>query len=365
MNNLNFFNGKLFLTNSVITAQNVRVSGIPVSAENLTESLYKRLLEAEREKVNVLKAALNHEFPVEELISNYYVTEEQEAEMTALIKTLAQKYKLTHIQCFARKGIIANNFSAFADIPSFIELHYFLLFVTQGTERVEHEIQQYINTHCKSFKVTAIAHSFDNVRNAIAQDNRFFVAAFIGGLEMYYDQVTTFDIAFPKLNPETTLQKAERRYHDHLKMAFGFLYSAINCIRLEDYFGNGVFLLHQAVEQACIALIKVHTGYRIDLHNLFRLLNLCKCFSDKPADIFLSGDTESARLFQLLSESYGNARYKEDFRVTREDAVKILERVDACVNVAENLCLDWLNARRIGLGWEALSNTYSVNENKD
>ncbi|QJD97708.1 HEPN domain-containing protein [Mucilaginibacter robiniae] len=365
MNNINFFNGKLFLTNSAINAQNVWVSGIPVSAENLTESLYKRLLEAEREKVNVLKAALNHEFPVEKLVSEYYVTEEQATEMLVLIETLAHKYKLTHIQCFARKGTIAFNFSAFADIPSFTHLHYFLLFVTQGPERVEHEIQQYINTHYKSFKVTAIAHSFENVRHAIAQGNRFFVAAFVGGLEMYHDQVTIFDIAFPKLNPETTLQKAERRYHDHLKIAFGFLYSSANCIRLEEYFENGVFLLHQAVEQACIALIKVHMGYRIDLHNLYRLLNLCKCFSDKPAGIFLSENTDSIRLFQLLSDSYGNARYKEDFHITKEDAIKLLERVDAFVNVAENLCLDWLNARRISLGGEALPNTYSVNESKD
>lgn len=180
-----------------MNAHNVRVSGIRIGAENLTESLYQRLLESEREKVKILQAALNQEFPIQELVSDYYVTEEQAAEMNELIETLAQKYDLSHIICFARKGVIANNFSAFADIPSCLGLHYFLLFVTKGSERVEHEMQDYINTHYKSFSVTAISHSFESMCNAISQGNRFFIAAYIGGLEMYYDNETVFDIEFP------------------------------------------------------------------------------------------------------------------------------------------------------------------------
>jgi len=350
------------MSNIVMNAHNVRVSGISIGAENLTESLYRRLLEAEREKINILQAALNQEFPIQELVSDYYVTEEQSGEMTALTETLSQKFDLTHITCFARRGIISNNFSAFADISSFIRLHYFFLFVTKGTERIEHEIQDYINTHYKSFDVTAISHSFENVRNAISQGNRFFTAAFIGGLQMYHDNKTTFDIEFPKLNQTNTLEKAEKRFYDHMKMATGFLNSAFQCIRIEEYYENGVFMLHQAVEQACISLIKVHMGYRIDLHNLNRLLNLCKCFSDKPADLFLANDTESARLFQILRESYGNARYSEDFKIAQDDAIAILEKVDSFVSLAENLCLDWINRLRTRIAGEQEKHTNTLKE---
>lgn len=350
------------MSNIVMNAHNVRVSGISIGAENLTESLYQRLLEAEREKVKILQAALNQEFPIQELVSDYYLTEEQVSETTALIDTLSQKYDLSHIICFARNGVISNNFSAFGDIPSYIGLHYFFLFVTKGTERVEHEIQDYINTHYKSFNVTAISHSFESVSNAIAQGNRFFIAACIGGLEMYHDNQTTFDIEFPKPNQTTTLEKAEKRFYDHIKMATGFLNSASHCIRIEGYHENGVFMLHQAVEQACISLIKVHMGYRIDLHNLNRLLSLCKCFSDKPADLFLSDDNESVRLFKILRESYGNARYSEDFRVAEEDAIVILEKVDAFVSLAENLCLDWINGLRTRIAGEKEKNLKTLTE---
>lgn len=145
-------------------------------------------------------------------------------------------------------------------------------------------------------------------------------------------------------------------------MATGFLNSASQSIRVEAYYENGVFMLHQAVEQACISLIKVHMGYRIDLHNLNRLLNLCKCFSDKPADLFLADDTESIRLFQILRESYGNARYAEDFKITPEDAIAILEKVDAFVSLAENLCLDWISGLRTRIAAEQEKNTNLLNE---
>lgn len=176
------------------------------------------------------------------------------------------------------------------------DLHHFLLFITKGSERVEHEIQDYINNHFKSFKVTALSHSFENARNAS-----------------------------------------------------GFLHSASICIRNEKFFESGVFSLHQAVEHACIAIIKVYTDYRIDLHNIARLLNLCRFISERPTHLFLPCDQESERLFQTLPDSYGNARYKEDFKIDETDAINILEKVAAFVELAENICLDWINNLRTEL----------------
>ncbi|MBD1364561.1 HEPN domain-containing protein [Mucilaginibacter sp. ZT4R22] len=365
MNVINFSGGRLVLNISGMDTDGPAVSRVSLGSDNLTETLYKRLLQAEREKVQTLKDAIDQKYPLEEIVSDYYMTEEQSKEMSELIEFLAHKYDLTHIYCFARKGTITDNFSKFGEFPSSIDLHFFFLFITKANERVEHEIQEYINTHYKSFKVTAISHGLDSVCSAVAQGNRFFIEACLGGLEMYHDKVNHLDVEFPTLNPSNTLQKAEKHFHDHIKMSTGFLYSAANCIRLEEYPENGVFMLHQAMEQACIALIKVHMGYRTDLHNLTRLLNLCKCFSDKPAELFLAEDEESVSLFKVLRQSYGDTRYADDFRVDKDIAIKILERVDAFVSLAESLCLDWINALRTKIGEDAAQNVYSVKEERD
>lgn len=90
----------------------------------------------------------------------------------------------------------------------------------------------------------------------------------------------------------------------------------------------------------------MHTGYRIDLHNIARLLNLCRFISEQPTRLFLPGEKESERLFQILRDSYGNARYKEDFKIAESDAINIGEKVAALVELAENICLDWINNLR-------------------
>ncbi|TFF29767.1 HEPN domain-containing protein [Mucilaginibacter psychrotolerans] len=360
MNNINFFNGSV-MNIVIFNGSSITIAGITMEIDTVIETAYKRLLAQAHERIMVLEAALNREFPIEDLVDDHYGTEEQGKEMDELIHKVAEKYNLSHIFCFARKNNITNDFNAFGNLSSGvdIDLHHFLLFITKGSERVEHEIQDYINNHFKTFKVTAISHSFESARNAIGQGNRFFVTAF-KGIALYHDKETFLDVEVPKLNPATTLEKAEKRFHDHIRMASGFLHSASICIRNEKFIENGVFSLHQAVEQACIAIIKVHTGYRIDLHNIARLLNLCRFISEQPMNLFLPGDKESERLFQILRDSYGNARYKENFKIDETDAINILEKVAAFVELAESLCLDWINSLRT-----EISNSNEVEQTKE
>jgi len=55
MNVINFSGGRLVLNISGMDTDGLIVSNISIGADSLTESLYKRLLQAEREKVKTLK----------------------------------------------------------------------------------------------------------------------------------------------------------------------------------------------------------------------------------------------------------------------------------------------------------------------
>lgn len=83
-----------------------------------------------------------------------------------------------------------------------------------------------------------------------------------------------------------------------MPLADGFLMCASECLENEQY-GICAFMLHQAVEQACICLVRVHIAYRSKFHNLYRLLRLCQCFSERPFQLFLS-TPEDERLFDVL-----------------------------------------------------------------
>jgi hypothetical protein len=68
MNVINFSGGRLVLKISGMDTDGLTVSNISIGTDNLTESLYKRLLQAEREKVKTLKEVIDQKFPLDEIV---------------------------------------------------------------------------------------------------------------------------------------------------------------------------------------------------------------------------------------------------------------------------------------------------------
>jgi len=111
---------------------------------------------------------------------------------------------------------------------------------------------------------------------------------------------------------------------------------ASECLAKEQ-FGICAFMLHQSVEQACICLVRVHIAYRSEFHNLYRLLRLCQCFSERPFQLFMS-TPEDERLFDVMAKSYSGSRYKDDFTVSRQDAERLYQRVASFILLVKEMC---------------------------
>ena len=75
-----------------------------------------------------------------------------------------------------------------------------------------------------------------------------------------------------------------------------------------------LFCLQQCAECLLIAIIRAVTGYRINNHNLSKLLNLTKMFTDDLAEVFPLENNQYAEHFNLLKQAYVNVRYKDDFQ---------------------------------------------------
>jgi hypothetical protein len=96
-------------------------------------------------------------------------------------------------------------------------------------------------------------------------------------------------------------------------------------------------MLHQAVEQLCIGLIRINMAYRSEFHNLNRLLHLFTCFSNAPLQLFTE-TAEDRRLFTILTKSYSAARYQAGFVVSKYDAVCLCDKVGEFTALATRLC---------------------------
>jgi HEPN domain-containing protein len=265
------------------------------------------------------------------------LTAAQCQELHEIATMLANYYRPEKIICF---GCLHNSREASG---SFIEPviqnnhHYFLLMATLENIRMEHEVQDYVNSHIAGPAVTILVHGIEIITDAINQGSRFFIHACRDGILLYTADGHPLNIRYPKPNPAKLLARAEAYYLHRYGMAIGFMNAAVECCE-KEFYNHAVFMLHQAVEQACITLIRVHIGYRSDMHNLNRLLNLCLCFSAEPNELFPRKTEEEKRLFQILVKSYSDARYKDDYQVARQDAELLCAQVTPFMELTEMLC---------------------------
>lgn len=254
-----------------------------------------------------------------------------------LICELSEKFKPLQIFCFYKSNSVERKQSCFVSQHVNCIHDYCLLLVTSSATRIDYEIQDYANSHFTGGSITVICHSNQSIRDAIDGNSRFFKAVFTDGELLYsHDGLLLKPLVLP-FDPINSSTKALRYYNHRIPLVGGFMSCAFECLQNERY-GMCAFMLHQATEQACILLIRVNIAYRSEFHNLQRLLNLCRCFSDQPYELFLS-NARDERLFDIMSKSYSHARYKEDFSVSKEDARSLYNLTSLFIELSKTMCL--------------------------
>jgi HEPN domain-containing protein len=263
-----------------------------------------------------------------------------------VISSVAGQYQVEHIICFGCVNEGKKAVSCFADSVKVNNDHYFLLMLTASTNRIEYEVQEYVNRYFEKVSITILVHGFATVIEALGHGNRFFHLVLGDGMQVYSKSGLRLNPDFPSLDPAVTLKKAECHFFHRFTRAAGFLEAANGCFE-KAYYANCIFMLHQAVEQACVALIQVHLSYRPDFHNLSRLLELTLCFSAEPSAMFPRKTAEEQRLFQLLLKSYTDARYRDSYEVPLKDAESLCGLVKAFTDLTEGLCTNRINELRL------------------
>jgi len=255
------------------------------------------------------------------------------------IRTLVDRFQPLQIFCFAKSASFNELNGCFVDPKAKHICNYCLLVVTENATRIDHEVQEFCNTYYQNGIITVICHGKETIANAIKENNRFFSTVYNKGQLIYsHDGMSNFDSSIPFIFPQSVI-KAQKHLSHHMPLAEGFFNGAGECLAKEQ-FTVCVFMLHQVVEQCLIVLIKVHLAYRSEIHNLKRMLGICRAFSDEPLKTLLSGSAEDQRLFGLLVKSYSGARYANTYSVSDEDAKALYQRVSAFLSLTKTMCKD-------------------------
>lgn len=242
--------------------------------------------------------------------------------------------------CFAGDGIEGN-----------YQYEYDLLVIPlPGELREDYELQDIIESRCRSYaRVNATVRSMDIIRDLLRKGSAFYQTIFEEGYLLYKDEQA--DIPFrkePVVHGNRAI-KAEQDWDILYRDAVKFLAGA------EFYAGNGdlrhsVFMLHQAAERICAAMIRVFTGLHTSTHNLNKLLRYTRLFSMEPSAVFPRNTPEEMHLFDLLFKGYSDARYRQSYHIEENELEILIRRLHNLHVVAERLCIRRLRTYALEAG---------------
>jgi len=272
------------------------------------------------------------------------LSKSQHEQLALLIQRIAGAIQPEKIICYGCRVITSLDWGCFLDSDPYCEhsklAFDFLLITADDEKRAFHEIIQIAEQQCgPHITVSSVTHKLTAVNEAIGAGSYFFCSLLNKGVLLYDNSCIPL---LPIQHEEACLfpiSKVEAIWDRWYAMAKRFYLLALHSLACE-WSDQSVFLLHQAVEHTCIALIRVFTGYRSNTHNLSRLLAMTENFSAIPSGIFPRLTTEETTIFNHLLNGYADPRYKDEYCITTETILILIRRVGQLQDAAEKLYLD-------------------------
>ena len=183
-----------------------------------------------------------------------------------------------------------------------------------------------------------INESISKLNNALSEGRYFYVDILAQGIMLYdseeYQLAPPCDLDYPKIK-----KMAQEYLNNKFSRANSFLFDVPNTLKRKDY-KQASFYLHQATENFLKSIPLVYVLYGYKEHDLEFLIEKCKPYTLELAKVFPRDTPEEERLFKLLQRAYVEARYNDDFAVSKDDTDALTVRVERLRDITEKVCRD-------------------------
>ncbi|WP_353125350.1 HEPN domain-containing protein [Parapedobacter pyrenivorans] len=211
-----------------------------------------------------------------------------------------------------------------------------LLVYSESEQRCLYDIQHLANNlSTDTHQYTTVVLSHNDAMQRLAKGDAFVCHIFQRGA-LLYSQTNALPVVQGFICHETLLQETREGWRRWFNNSCQFMDCAAYCL-VECNFGLAVFMMHQTVEQACKAILKVMLHMRPNTHNLAWMLKLCSTIAPEIAGVFPRDNPRDKTLFNLLKNSYNDCRYAAGFTVKEEEAWTLYYRASTLLRIAGEL----------------------------
>jgi uncharacterized protein len=74
------------------------------------------------------------------------------------------------------------------------------------------------------------------------------------------------------------------------------------------------------------------------LHDIEELGGMAKNYDNELLQVFLIATPEQKKCFELLQKAYVDARYDKNYKITKEQLLYLIERIEKLKEITERIC---------------------------
>lgn len=218
---------------------------------------------------------------------------------------------------------------------------YDFLIVTKNNIEKDYVLQDKIINRCRNrfrIPVTPIIHDIDYINEGLEIGQYFFTDIIKEGVLLF--NTNTVKFSNPReLSNEERKRISQQYFNQWFKSGTEFLIDANNAFKRNSV-NHSVFYLHQSAERFYNTALLVFTYYKPKTHNLDKLRHYAKPLSAELFSLFPFPveDKQENHLFDLLKRGYVEARYNEDYQITKQELTVLMERVQKMKDIVEKIC---------------------------
>lgn len=215
---------------------------------------------------------------------------------------------------------------------------YDILVITKaGDKRKDYEITSQITNRSRyRVPINVITHDITYINEQLEIGQYFFSEIIRQGILLFDSGISSF-VEPRQLTKAEKKNIAEQDFRKWYDSAVEFL-ASVNFSFERNQYKIAAFILHQAAERTYSAVMLVFCGYKPKTHNLDKLRNYTKAFSEEFNSIFPLNSKEEEHLFSLLVKGYIDARYKDDYEISKEELLELMQRVSKMQDIAKEIC---------------------------
>ncbi len=184
--------------------------------------------------------------------------------------------------------------------------------------------------------VHPIFHGIGFVNEALSEGNYFFDDIKREGILLF--NTSRYQLATKRdMSPAELAQRAQEDFDQWFESAGDFFRIAKSELSINKY-KTSAFNMHQATERFYGALQLVFTGYKPKTHDIELLGWLAKAINMEFGKVFPRATLQERVRFSQLRRAYVDARYKADYKISKEDLEYLSGRVELLRDMTEKYC---------------------------